>query len=59
MEALTHYVVIAQDAVDVVVFAREAGFAERRFKSLDDAIMFPALGVSLPVSEIYRDLDLS
>jgi hypothetical protein len=51
-------VVIAQDAVDVVVFARETGFAEQRFRSLDDAIAFPALGVSLPLSEIYRDTGL-
>jgi Uma2 family endonuclease len=58
LPSLTHYVVIAQDAVDVVVFARETGFAEQRFRSLDDAIAFPALDVSLPLSEIYRDTGL-
>jgi Uma2 family endonuclease len=57
MDALTHYVVIAQDAVDVVVFARDNGFAEQRFQSLSDVVAFSALGVSLPLSEVYRDID--
>jgi Uma2 family endonuclease len=34
---LTHYVVIAQDAVDVVVFARDGGFAEQHLRSLGDS----------------------
>jgi Uma2 family endonuclease len=33
--SLTHYIVIAQDAVEMVVFARDGGFAERRLRSLD------------------------
>ncbi len=57
--SLTHYVVIAQDAVDVVVFARESGFAEQRFRSRDDVIDFPTLGVALPLAEIYRDTGLA
>ena len=32
--SLTHYVVIAQDAIDVVVFARDSGFAEQRFRTM-------------------------
>jgi Uma2 family endonuclease len=59
LPALSHYVVVAQDSVDVVVFAREAGFSERRFKSLDDVIELPALGMSLPLSEIYYDIDFA
>lgn len=59
MPSLTHYVVIAQDAVEVVVFARDASFAERRLRSLDDTIEFPALGVILPLAEIYRDTGLA
>jgi Uma2 family endonuclease len=58
LPSLTHYVVIAQDAVDVVVFAREVGFAERHLRSLDDPLEFAALGMSLPLSEIYRDIGL-
>ena len=49
---------IAQDAVDIVVFAREAGFAEQRLRSLDQSLELPALGISLPLAEIYRDIDL-
>jgi Uma2 family endonuclease len=56
--SLTHYVVVAQDAMDVVVFARDADFVERRYRSLSDTIELPALGISLPLSEIYRDTGL-
>ncbi len=59
LPSLTHYVVIAQDAVDVVVFARDARFAERRLKSLADSVELPALGISLPPSEIYHNTGLS
>ncbi len=59
LPALTHYVVIAQDAVEVVVFARDRGFAEQRFSAMSDVIEFPALAASLPLSEIYRDLDFA
>jgi Uma2 family endonuclease len=58
LPSLTYYVVIAQDAVDVVVFARDTGFAERRFRSVNDSIELPALGIALPLSEIYRDTGL-
>jgi Uma2 family endonuclease len=58
LPSLTHYVVIAQDAVDVVVFAREAGFAERHLRSLGDSLELVLLGISLPISEIYRDTGL-
>jgi len=58
LPSLTHYIVIAQDAVDVVVFARDASFAERRYRSLSDTIELPALGISLPLSEIYYDTGL-
>jgi Uma2 family endonuclease len=58
LPSLTHYIVVAQDAVDVVVFARDTGFAERRYRSLSDTIELPALGISLPLSEIYYDTGL-
>jgi Uma2 family endonuclease len=58
LPSLTHYIVVAQDAVDVVVFARDTGFAERRYRSLSDTIELPALGILLPLSEIYRDSGL-
>jgi hypothetical protein len=52
------YIVVAQDAVDVVVFARDAGFAERRHRALSDTIELLALGIALPMAEIYRDTGL-
>jgi len=58
LSTLTHYVVIAQDAVDVVMFSREDGFAERRLRSLDDSIELQSLGISVKLSEIYRNTGL-
>jgi Uma2 family endonuclease len=58
LPSLTHYVVIAQDAVEVVVFARANGFDEERLRSLRDCIELPSLGVSLPLAEVYRDTGL-
>lgn len=59
LPSLTHYVVIAQDAVDVVVFARGIGFNEHRLVSLRESIDLFELGILLPLSEIYRDTGLS
>ena len=55
LPTLKYDVVIAQDAVDVVIFAREYGFAERHVRSLDESIELPKLGISLPLSEIHRE----
>jgi hypothetical protein len=38
--------------------SREAGFAERRLQSLGDSLGPPALGIWLPLVEIYREIDL-
>jgi Uma2 family endonuclease len=59
LASLTHYIVIAQDAVEVVVFDRDDGFADRRVRSIDEAIELRSLGISLPVAEIYRDTGLA
>ena len=59
LPSLTHSVVIAQDAVKVVVFARDEDFAERQLRSIGETIDLPSLGVSLPVAEIYRDTGLA
>ena len=58
LPSLTHYIVIAQDAVDVVVFGRDRDFAEQRFRALGDSVELPKLGISLPLAEIYRDTGL-
>jgi Uma2 family endonuclease len=59
LASLAHYVVVAQDAVDVVVFAHETGFAEQRLSKIGDVITFAGLGVTLPLAEIYRDTGLA
>ncbi len=59
LASLTHYIVISQDAVDVMVFARDDAFEGRSFRSLDKAIDLRSLGISLPVAEIYRDTGLT
>jgi Uma2 family endonuclease len=59
LSSLTHYIAISQDAVDVVVFARDDGFAEKRIRSIDKVIELRSLGISLPMAEIYRDTGLA
>ncbi len=59
LASLTRYLVISQDAVDVMVFARDDAFQGHRLRSLDEAIDLRSLGISLPVAEIYRDTGLT
>jgi len=51
--------VIAQDVVEVIGFARDAGFAEERFRSIHKVIELRSLGTSLPLAEIYCDTGLA
>lgn len=56
---LTHYVVIAQDTVEVKVFARDGDeFKAHTLKSRTESLELPSLGTSLPLSEIYEDTGL-
>jgi Uma2 family endonuclease len=59
LASLTHYIVISQDAVEVIVFARDDKFEGRKIRSLDEAIELRPLGVLLPLAEIYRDTGLT
>jgi Uma2 family endonuclease len=59
LASLTHYIAISQDAVEVIVFARDDKFEGRRLEALDKTIDLRSLGVSLPVAEIYRDTGLA
>ena len=59
MPALAHYIVIAPDKVEVIVFARDHEFVEQRLRSLDDFVDMSGLDVTLPMTEIYRDTGLS
>ncbi len=58
LPSLKDYVVIAQDKVEVAAFTRESRRAERRLDRLDSLLDLPALSISLPLSEIYRDTGL-
>jgi Uma2 family endonuclease len=49
------YVIVAQDTVEVLAFERASGFSETRLTEITDVLSLPALGVSLPLAEIYRD----
>ena len=59
LPTLQHYVVIAQDDVDVIAFDRATGFSERRLESIDAALDLPALGLSLPLRDIYENTGVS
>jgi Uma2 family endonuclease len=59
LASLQHYVVIAQDAVEIVVYDRSNGFAERRIEDIGMALDLAALSVSVPLAEIYRDAGLA
>ena len=54
LPTLQHYVVVAQDAVEIFHFDRSARFAERRIERLADSLPLEALGVALPLTEIYE-----
>ena len=56
--AVEHYMVIAQDTVEVIVFDRATGFAERRITDAAASLDLPACGVVIPLAEIYRDTGL-
>lgn len=58
LPSLQHYVVIAQDAVEVVAYDRKSGFAERRLEHIGAGLDLPVLSVSVPLAEIYLDTGL-
>jgi Uma2 family endonuclease len=58
LPSLTHYVVVAQDIAEIVVFERATGFAERRLTGSAAVLEIAPLGISLPLAEIYRGTGL-
>jgi Uma2 family endonuclease len=58
LPSLVHYVVIAQDGVEVFAYDRANDFAERRLDRLEGVLDLPEIDVSLPLSQIYRDTGL-
>jgi Uma2 family endonuclease len=59
LPTLQHYVIVAQDAVEVLSYARTDGFLERRFERLDLDLDLPSIGISLPLAKIYANIELS
>ena len=59
LPTLQHYIIVAQDAIEVLSFERSDGFRERRFEGLDLNLNLRALGISLPLVKIYATIELS
>jgi Uma2 family endonuclease len=59
LPSLQHYIVVAQDVVEVVVYDRETGFAERRLERMTSSLDISALGVSVALAAVYRDLNMT
>ncbi len=53
LPSLAYYVVVAQDVVEVVVYDRAADWAEHRLEDTGAALDLPALGIRLPLTQIY------
>jgi len=49
-----HYVTVSLKAVEVTVYDRANRWQGRSLKSLANALSLPALGIAMPVAEIYR-----
>lgn len=59
LPTLRQYVVVAQDAIDILSFHRETGaenFSEQRLTGIDAELDLPAVGVRANLREIYRGL---
>lgn len=55
MQALTHYVVVAQDRREITVFAQEREFSPRPIAG-DDVLEIAPLNLSIRLPDIYRDV---
>jgi Uma2 family endonuclease len=58
LPSLAHYVVVAQDAVEIAIYDRTANWAERRLENIEAALDLPAVGARLPLAQIYRQTGL-
>jgi Uma2 family endonuclease len=56
--SLWAYAIVEQSSADVAVYRRkDAGFELEVFEGLNAIIPLPELGIELPLSEIYRDVE--
>jgi Uma2 family endonuclease len=53
-----HYVTVSLKAVEVTLHSRRAGWEGEPLESLGDRLDLPAIGVAVPLAEIYRDTPL-
>ncbi|MCQ4190647.1 Uma2 family endonuclease [Methylocystis suflitae] len=58
LPSLLQYVVIAQDAVEVVSFDRANEFSERRLETVESALDLPVIGACMNLRDIYRGTGL-
>lgn len=49
-----HYVTVSLKSVEVVVYDRDSGWKPRTAAKLDDAVDLSALGLAMPLADIYR-----
>jgi Uma2 family endonuclease len=49
-----HFVTVSLRKVEVESYDREAAWEKRSFKSLTQSLALPALGLAIPVADIYR-----
>lgn len=53
-DSIQHYVLLEQRRPEVVVLSRAANWSEEPVSGLDGIVRLPALGVELPMAELYR-----
>ena len=49
-----HYVTVSLKAAEVVAYDRASNWHERTVASLDEPLALPALGLAIPLADIYR-----
>jgi Uma2 family endonuclease len=54
-----HYVTVSLKIVEVAAYDRDAGRQKRAVTGLSDALALPAIGVSMPLTSIYRGTPLA
>jgi Uma2 family endonuclease len=50
-----HYVTVSLKAVEVAAYDRSTGWEKRTLTGLSDSLDLPALGLSIPLADIYAD----
>ncbi len=59
LPSLQHYVMVAQDRGEVLTYDRANGFSERLLGNSGASVELLAIGISLPLADIYRDTGIA